>query len=31
MIPIRDTTPSRRVPVVNNTIIGINIVCFCCS
>ncbi|BBO87746.1 rhomboid family intramembrane serine protease [Desulfosarcina ovata] len=28
MIPIRDTVPSRRVPVVNNTIIGINIVFF---
>lgn len=28
MIPIRDTIPSRRVPVVNNTIIGVNIVFF---
>ncbi|WP_419655862.1 peptidase S54, rhomboid [Desulfosarcina variabilis str. Montpellier] len=28
MIPIRDTTPSRTVPVVNNTIIGINVVFF---
>ena len=28
MIPIRDTIPSRRVPVVNNTIIGINVVFF---
>jgi hypothetical protein len=28
MIPIRDTTPSTRVPVVNNTIIGINVVLF---
>jgi membrane associated rhomboid family serine protease len=28
MIPIRDTTPSKSVPVVNNTIIGINIVFF---
>lgn len=28
MIPIRDTTPSKRVPVVNNTIIGINVVFF---
>lgn len=28
MIPIRDTTPSKTVPVVNNAIIGINIVFF---
>lgn len=28
MIPIRDTTPSKNVPVVNNTIIGINVVFF---
>ena len=28
MIPIRDTTPSKTVPVVNNTIIGINVVFF---
>ena len=28
MIPIRDTTPSKSVPVVNNTIIGINVVFF---
>jgi membrane associated rhomboid family serine protease len=28
MIPIRDTTPSKRVPVVNNTLIGINVVLF---
>ena len=28
MLPIRDTTPSRNYPVVNNTIIGINIVFF---
>ena len=28
MIPIRDTIPSRTVPVVNNLIIGVNIVIF---
>ena len=28
MIPIRDTTPIKTVPVVNNTIIGINVVFF---
>ena len=28
MIPIRDTTPSTSVPVVNNTLIGINVVFF---
>jgi len=28
MIPLRDTTPSRNYPVVNNSIIGINIVVF---
>ena len=28
MIPIRDTTPSKTVPVVNNTIIAINVVIF---
>lgn len=28
MIPIRDTTPSRNVPVVNNVLIGINVVVF---
>jgi hypothetical protein len=28
MIPIRDTTPSKSVPVVNNTLIGINVVFF---
>jgi membrane associated rhomboid family serine protease len=28
MIPIRDTTPSKTVPVVNNVIIGINVVFF---
>jgi membrane associated rhomboid family serine protease len=28
MIPIRDTTPSRNVPVINNTLIGINVVVF---
>ncbi|OQW99010.1 MAG: rhomboid family intramembrane serine protease [Desulfobacteraceae bacterium A6] len=28
MIPLRDTTPSRNYPVVNNSIIGINIVIF---
>ncbi len=28
MIPIRDTIPSKTVPVVNNTIIGINVVFF---
>jgi membrane associated rhomboid family serine protease len=28
MIPLRDTTPARNVPVVNNTIIGINVVVF---
>ena len=28
MIPIRDTTASKTVPVVNNTIIGINVVFF---
>jgi len=28
MIPLRDTTPTRNVPVVNNTIIGINVVVF---
>ena len=28
MIPIRDTTPSSTVPVVNNTLIGINVVFF---
>lgn len=28
MIPIRDTIPSKTVPVVNNTLIGINVVFF---
>ena len=28
MIPIRDTIPSKNYPVVNNTIIGINVVLF---
>ncbi len=28
MIPIRDTTPSTSVPVVNSTLIGINVVFF---
>ncbi len=28
MIPIRDTVPSKNVPVVNNLIIGINVVMF---
>jgi membrane associated rhomboid family serine protease len=28
MIPIRDTTPSKNVPVVNNLLIGINVVVF---
>jgi membrane associated rhomboid family serine protease len=28
MIPIRDTTPTKTIPVVNNTIIGINVVFF---
>lgn len=28
MIPIRDTIPSKRVAVVNNTIIGINVLLF---
>ena len=28
MIPIRDTTPAKTVPVVNNTLIGINVVFF---
>jgi rhomboid family protein len=28
MLPIRDTTPSRNYPVVNNSIIGINVVFF---
>jgi rhomboid family protein len=28
MIPIRDTVPSKNVPVVNNLLIGINIVIF---
>jgi len=28
MIPIRDTTPSKSVPIVNNTLIGINVVFF---
>ncbi|MBR9979825.1 MAG: rhomboid family intramembrane serine protease [Desulfatitalea sp.] len=28
MIPIRDTTPSRNVPVINNVLIGINVVVF---
>jgi rhomboid family protein len=28
MIPIRDTTPSRNVPIVNNLLIGINVVVF---
>ncbi|MBL7180642.1 MAG: rhomboid family intramembrane serine protease [Pseudomonadota bacterium] len=28
MIPIRDTIPSKNYPVVNNTIIGINVVIF---
>lgn len=28
MIPIRDTTPSKSLPVVNNTLIGINVVLF---
>jgi len=28
MIPIRDTVPSKNYPVVNNTIIGINVVAY---
>jgi membrane associated rhomboid family serine protease len=28
MIPLRDTTPARNYPVVNNSIIGINVVIF---
>ncbi len=28
MIPIRDTTPSNNVPVVNNFLIGVNVVVF---
>ncbi|MBW1821713.1 MAG: rhomboid family intramembrane serine protease, partial [Deltaproteobacteria bacterium] len=28
MIPIRDTISTRNYPVVNNTIIGINVVVF---
>ncbi len=28
MIPIRDITPSKNVPVVNYTLIGINVFCF---
>jgi membrane associated rhomboid family serine protease len=28
MIPLRDTTPANNVPVVNNAIIGINVVVF---
>ena len=28
MIPIRDTTPSKNVPVINNILIGINVVVF---
>ena len=28
MIPIRDTIPSKNYPVVNNTIIGINVVVY---
>ncbi|GBC63524.1 rhomboid family intramembrane serine protease [Desulfonema ishimotonii] len=28
MIPIRDTTPSKTVPVVNNTLIGVTILCY---
>lgn len=28
MIPIRDTVPSKTIPVVNNTLIGINVVFF---
>ncbi len=28
MIPIRDTVPSKHYPIVNNTLIGINIVIF---
>lgn len=28
MIPIRDTTPTRNVPIVNNVLIGINVVVF---
>ncbi|MCK5783981.1 MAG: rhomboid family intramembrane serine protease, partial [Desulfobacterales bacterium] len=28
MIPIRDTIPSKRYPVVNTTLIGINIIVF---
>jgi hypothetical protein len=28
MIPIRDTTPSKTMPIVNNTLIGINVVFF---
>jgi membrane associated rhomboid family serine protease len=28
MIPLRDTTPSKNVPVVNNLLIGINVVVF---
>jgi membrane associated rhomboid family serine protease len=28
MIPLRDTTPSKNVPVVNNLLIGVNVVLF---
>ena len=28
MIPIRDTTPSKNVPVINNILIGVNVVVF---
>ena len=28
MIPIRDTIPSKTVPIVNNTLIGVNVVFF---
>jgi len=28
MIPIRDTTPSKNVPIVNNILIGVNVVVF---
>lgn len=28
MIPLRDTTPSKNVPVINNVLIGINVVFF---
>ena len=28
MIPIRDTVPSKNVPIINNLLIGINVVMF---